>query len=119
MEDRQRQHRRERMADALRDEIIALLEGELGDPRIGLASVSEVLLAPDGRSARIFIHVAGSEQDAENTLEALVAATGHIRHELGTSLALRKVPELHFQLDRSEQNEARVDELLGRIKKRK
>ncbi len=107
------------MADALRDEIIALLEGELGDPRIGLASVTEVLLAPDGRSARVFIRVTGSEEEAESTLKALIAATGHIRHELGASLGLRKVPELHFQLDRSEQNEARVDELLGRIKKRK
>ena len=40
--DRNAQHHRERLNDAIRDEISAILEGELGDPRIGLATVSAV-----------------------------------------------------------------------------
>ena len=46
MENRGQKYHRGRMAEALREEIVALVEGELGDPRIGLVSVSEVLLGP-------------------------------------------------------------------------
>jgi ribosome-binding factor A len=119
MEKRGREHHRERLADGLRDELSAMLEGELGDPRIGLASVTEVLLAPDGKSARVFVAVAGDEPEAERTLEGLKAAKGYIRREVGVRLGMARPPELLFQIDRSQEYSARIEELLGRTKKRK
>jgi len=118
-EKRAQQHHRERLGEALREEIETILEGELGDPRIGLANVSEVHLAPDSRSARIFVVVQGTAEDAERTLEGLNAARGYIRHELAERLKLRRAPELFFQVDRSQEYQARIDELLDRMKKRK
>lgn len=117
-EHRGREHHFERLAAALREEIVALLEGELGDPRIGLASVSEVQLAPDGRSAQVFVTVEGDEDEARQTLEALMAAKGYVRQEIGERLGLRRAPELTFRLDRSQGYQARVEELLKRVKKR-
>ena len=119
MENRAAQHRRERMADALRDEIGAILEGELGDPRIGLVTVSELLLASDSKSARVLVNLEGKEDDPEETLAGLNAAKGFIRHTVAERLGLRHAPELFFYLDHSLQQETRVDELLQRIKKRK
>ena len=119
MEDRGAQHRRERRSDALRDELSAILEGELGDPRIGLATISELLLAPDGRSARVFLEVTGGKKEAEETLDGLNAAKGFIRHQLVENLGLRHAPELFFYVDHAEEKVGRVDELLQRIKKRK
>ena len=118
MENRGAQHRRERLADALRDEIGAILEGELADPRIGLATVNEVVLAQDGKSARVMVNAEGSEREAEETIAGLNAAKGYIRHQLLVRLGLRHVPEVFFYLDYSRQFEGRVDELLKRIKKR-
>lgn len=112
-------HHRERMGEAIRDEISTIVEGELADPRIGLASVSEVQLAPDGRSARVFVNVAGDDDEAEQTLRGLEAATQFIRRELTQRLRLRQAPELFFQVDRSGQYGARIDELLSRVKKRR
>ena len=94
------------------------MEGELGDPRIGLVSVSSVELATDSRSARVLVSVAGDDEEAEQSIEGLIAATGFIRHELVERLHLRRAPELFFQLDRSQKFEARIDELLTRAKKR-
>lgn len=119
MENRGMQHRRERMADALRDEIGAILEGELGDPRVGLVTVSGLLLADDRKTARVFVNVDGEEDDPEETLAGLNAAKGFIRHMLVERLGLRHAPELFFYLDHSLTQEMRVDELLRRIKKRK
>ncbi len=113
--DRNAQHHRERLNDAIRDEISAILEGELADPRVGLASVSEVQLAPDGRSAHVLIAVDGGDDEAAQTLQGLHAAKGFIRHEIAERLRLRHAPELYFRLDRSQQYGARIDELLKRI----
>jgi len=118
-ERRSREHHMQRLADALRDEIGAIFEGELADPRIGLATVSEVQLAPDGRSGRVFIAVAGDDKQARETMAGIESAKGFIRHELTERLQLRHLPDLHFLLDQSEQHGARIDELLDRVKKRK
>src|SRR5215813_11411917 len=119
MERRGQKYHRQRLGEALREEIETIVEGELGDPRIGLVGVSSVMLAEDSRSARIFVTVEGDDDEAERSLEGLTAATGFIRHEVAERLKLRRPPELFFQLDRSPQQVARIDELLARTKKRR
>jgi ribosome-binding factor A len=118
VEHRGQKYHRGRLSQAIREEIETILEGELADPRIGLASVSSVVMAQDARSARVMVHVAGDEADAERTLEGLAAAKNYVRHELAERLRLRRPPELYFHIDRGDQLESRVDELLGRAKKR-
>ena len=118
-EPRAPKHQRERRVEALREEIDLILEGELGDPRIGLAAVTEVVLAPGGKTARIFVRVHGDEQEAEQTLAGLNAAKGFVRRQLAERMGLRQAPELVFAIDRSEQYASRIDELLGRTKKKK
>ena len=118
MENRGQKYHRERLAEALREEIETIIEGELADPRIGLASVNSVMLASDSRSARIFLTVDGDDAEAKRTLEGLTAAVGYIRREVAERLHLRRPPELYFQVDRSGQAVARVDELLGRTRKK-
>jgi ribosome-binding factor A len=112
-------HHRERLSGAIREEIETILEGELADPRIGLASVNAVLMADDSRSARVMVHVQGDDAEAERTLEGLNAARNFVRHALAERLHLRRPPELFFQVDRSDQLESRVEELIARTKKRR
>jgi ribosome-binding factor A len=108
-----------RLSEALREEIATIIEGDLADPRIGLATVSEVQLAPDGRSAQVFVSVFGDEEEAQHTLEGLGAARNYIRREVADRLRLRAAPELYFRLDKSEQYEARINELLRRVSRKK
>jgi len=119
VEKRGAKYHRGRLGEAMREEIETIVEGELGDPRIGLASVTAVELAEDGRSARILIYVEGSDAECQDSLEGLTAAAGYIRHELADRLHLRRAPEIYFQLDRSEKFKARIDDLLKRTKKKK
>ena len=115
-EQRGKQHHLQRVSEALKEEIGAIVEGELGDPRIGLCNVTEVLLSPDGKSARVFVHVDGDEEEGAKSIKAIEAAKGYIRHELLERLGVRHVPELNFILDRSQEIGARIDELLGRTR---
>jgi ribosome-binding factor A len=119
VEPRAPKYQRERRVEALREEIDLILEGELGDPRIGLAAVTELVLAPGGKTARVFVRVDGDEEEAEQTLDGLNAAKGFIRRQLVARMGLRQAPELIFVIDRSDQYASRIDELLGRMKKKR
>ncbi len=118
-EQRARKYHQDRVAETLRDEIGTMIEGELSDPRISLAAyVTEVVLNPGGKSARVYVAVDGAPAEEDPTVEALTAARGFIRHALLERMGVRHVPELSFHVDRSERMTARIDELLGRMRKR-
>lgn len=119
MENRGREYHYERLGEAMREEISAIIEGELADPRIGLATVTEVQVSPDGKSAHVLVNVIGEEEDERSTIAGLDTAKGYIKREVGMRLRLRHVPELYFRLDRSTQHETRINVLLDRVNKRK
>jgi ribosome-binding factor A len=95
-----------------------MLEGELSDPRIAPSYVTDVVLAPGGKSARVFVAVHGSEAEEDSTLAGLMTARGFIRSQIRERMGVRHVPELTFAIDRSERMSGRMDELLGRLRKR-
>jgi ribosome-binding factor A len=121
-EHRGRKHHQDRVAETLRLEIGAMIEGELSDPRIDFCYVSEVALNPGGKSARVYIAVDSSVKDitkAEaNTIAGLEAAKGYIRFELKERMGVRHVPELSFLADRSGRFQARIVELMDRSRKK-
>ncbi len=117
-EPRSRIYHRGRVAESLRDEIGSMLEGELSDPRIGFCHVTEVVMHPASKSARVFLAVDGDAEAEEQTVIALQAAKGYIRNGLKERLGLQRVPELSFHVDRKEKFQGRIDELLHRAEKR-
>jgi ribosome-binding factor A len=114
-------HRPERIGEEIAHEINAMLAGELKDPRLeGHVSVSEVRVQPDMKHARIFVNVRSNDSKEQNgVIKALVHAAGYIRHELIERLQVRRLPELHFILDVSEESVLRIEQLLKEVKKDK
>jgi ribosome-binding factor A len=117
-EQRARTHHRSRVANTFSEEIGAMLEGELSDPRIAPSYVTDVVLAPGGKSARVYVAVHGNEQEEESTLAGLMTARAYIRSQLRERMGVRHVPDLTFAIDRSEKMTGRMEELLGRMRKR-
>jgi ribosome-binding factor A len=121
-EHRARKHHQDRVAETLREEIGAMIEGELSDPRIGFCHVSEVVLNPGGKSARVYVALDDAVPDIakaeEDTVAGLEAAKGYIRFELKERMGVRHVPELAFFADRSGRFQARINELMARSRKR-
>ena len=56
-EQRARKYHQDRVAETLRDEISTMIQGELSDPRIGSAHVTEVVLNAGGKSARVYVRI--------------------------------------------------------------
>ena len=122
LENRGRKHHQDRVAEALREEIGAMIEGDLSDPRIAFCYVTEVAMNPGGKSARVFIAVDNAVPDISqaeiDTIAGLETAKGFIRFELKERMGVRHVPDLTFLPDRSGRYQARIEELMNRSRKR-
>jgi ribosome-binding factor A len=120
-EHRARKHHQNRVAETLKEEIGAMIEGELSDPRIDFCHVSEVALNPGGKSARVYVAIDSTVKDIvkseAQTIAGLEAAKGYIRSELKERMGVRHVPELSFLADRSGRFQARIEELMSRGRK--
>jgi len=113
-------HRHERVGEEIAHEINAMLAGELKDPRLeGMVVVTEVRVQPDMKHARVFVNMRGSNKEQSDAIKALEHASGYIRNELIERLQVRRLPELHFTLDLSQEHVERIEQLLKEMKKDK
>ncbi len=111
------QHRTQRVSEAIREELFEIVCYEMADPRIASVDITEVLLSPDLRHARVRLHLASDEEARERTLEALEGARRYLRRELAERLRLYRVPELHFEADLETAADTRLESLLRRARK--
>jgi ribosome-binding factor A len=108
-------HRTERAADTLREVIAQIVGYELEDPRLSSVTVTDVRVASNMRTAKVYVTVAGNEEEHKAALSALRHAAPYVRKQLGLSLNLPRTPELFFVRDRIEEEGERVDQLLHEI----
>jgi ribosome-binding factor A len=109
-------HRSERVSEALREELGELIAYELSDPRIGDATVTEVLLSPNMRHAQVRVHLSDPASQQEETIRALDGARHFLRRQLAERLSLYRIPELHFEADVWGAS-TRMEHLLKRIRR--
>ncbi len=104
--------RLERVNQLIREEISLLLQRELKDPRLGFVTVTEVDVAKDLRTAKVYVSVLGSETEWQASLAALESARGYIRNLLAPRLRLRAIPHFTFHPDRSMAHAAQIQAVL-------
>ena len=107
----------DRIEEQLRIELSEILEREIQDPRVGLATITHVKVSPDLRHARVFVTVLGDETQRKKTLEGLRSAASYARHSLSKRLHhLKRIPELTFDYDEAVEKGMRIQQLLEQIK---
>ncbi len=111
----------ERVAALIRREVSELLVSGIKDERVGLGmvSVTNVDVAGDLQHCKIFVSVYGSPEDQQQVLEGLRAASGYVKGELSRRLAMRRTPEVIFQLDRGIEKGTSVLGLLNQLEEQR
>jgi ribosome-binding factor A len=107
--------RTDRIDQLLRQEIGEILSRDIQDPRIGFVTVTDVETAPDLSTARVWVSVIGQPGERDQTMRALQRAMPFVRHELGSRVRLRRIPELQLRADDSAQRGTRVLQLLHEL----
>jgi len=110
-------HRTERVSESIREELEELIGYEMSDPRVGPATVSEVLISPDFRRAHVRLVLSGSPEEQATTVEAITHAKQFLRHQLAERLQLFHTPDLHFEAALPAKLGAKVPQILKRIKR--
>ena len=110
-------HRAQRVSEAIREELSEIIGYELSDPRVGMVDVTEVLISPDMRHARVRLHLGGDEASRAESLHAIEGARHYLRRELASRLRLFRIPEVHFEADLEMESGTRLSQLLKRARK--
>ena len=110
-------YRHERLSESIREELDEMIAFEMSDPRVGSATVAEVLISPDRRKAVVRLALIGTPKEQADTLAALNHAKAFIKHELTTRLQLFKTPELYFEAALAADLAARAAKILKRIER--
>lgn len=83
------------------------------DPRISkLLSIVKVDVSGDLSYAKIYVSAIEGKEKTEESVKVLKTAAGFVRHELGSALTLRKVPELKFIADDSISRSADISRII-------
>jgi len=108
--------RKEKVQDAIQEEICAILLNDLKDPRIGFVTITGVEMSDDLRYAKVFYSVLGKEEDKKKTKEALDSANSFIRTLVAERIQLRFAPEIVFKADDSSEYSSHIQKILDDIK---
>jgi len=114
---RQPSRRPEQVAGTIRQVIADALAREVRDPRVGVVTVTGVLVTNDLSHARVMVSVPGDDAEKAKAMEGLQSAAGFLRTRAARSLTTRTVPELHFELDKGFEHAARIEQLLQSIRR--
>lgn len=104
--------RTDRINELLREEIAVMVRDEVRDPRVGLATVTAVDTSPELDHARVYVTTLGDDAERAEAVAGLRSAAPFIRSQLSKRLHLRRVPELHFEVDRVLDEALRIEALL-------
>jgi ribosome-binding factor A len=104
--------RQAKVAEMIKRDLAEILQREMRDPRLALVSISDVEVARDFTSAKVFVSVIGDDKEKADALKALQGAAGFLRGQLGHRIELRTVPALTFRYDTGIERGVRMFELL-------
>ncbi|MGX8939777.1 30S ribosome-binding factor RbfA [Symbiopectobacterium sp. Eva_TO] len=109
--------RTQRVSQEMQKEIAIILQREVKDPRIGMATVSGVDLSRDLAYAKVFVTFLNDNEpeQVKAGIKALQDASGFIRVLLGKAMRLRVVPELTFAYDNSLVEGMRMSNLVTNV----
>ena len=111
--------RSRRVAQQLQQEIARILQREVKDPRVGMATVSSIDLSRDLSYAKVYVTFFNIDNDEECIKEGIAAldtASGYIRSLVGSAMKLRIVPELRFIYDNTLVEGMRLSNLVTEVR---
>lgn len=105
-----------RINGEVKKELSNLISREIKDPRIHpMTSVVDVEVAPDLKTAKVYISVMGDENTKNETYRGLKSAASFMRSQLAKNLNLRNTPELIFIIDNSIEYGINISKLIDEV----
>ena len=108
--------RADRVGGLIQEVLSDLLRKDIHDPRLQMATITNVKMSPDLKLARIYFTIYGDSKKSEDAASGFESARGFIKRNLARRLGLRYMPDLKFFYDDSFDYSMHIDQLLEKIK---
>ena len=109
--------RLERVRELLKRELGEIIRRELPISEAGLITVNEVGVAPDLKSATVFVGVIGTPEQRKRAANLLEKESKRFQSLVGRAVVLKYTPHLKFIIDEAIERGNRVLEILEEIEK--
>jgi ribosome-binding factor A len=110
--------RARKMAERIKEIVARRLDKGLRDDRLGFVTITDVRVTGDLQHATVFFTVYGTDDERQNSWDALKSATGMLRSEVGRNITARLTPSLEFILDALPETSAHIEDLLAQANQR-
>lgn len=104
-------NRTDRINDLIQKELSYLIQHKMNDPRVGMITLSEVVVSKDLAQAKIYVNVLQQQKSAQ-VIETLNKASGFLRQALAKRVQLRATPALKFYFDDTLQRANKIEKLI-------
>ncbi len=104
--------RSRRLAEQIKRNLSEIVRRELKDPRLQFLTITSVDISGDFSHAKVYYSLLQPDADPGPAQAALDRAAGFVRAQLGKSMRVRQIPELHFLHDASISEGARISTLI-------
>jgi ribosome-binding factor A len=85
------------------------------DPRVRDVTVTRAEMAPDMRSATVYVSVMGSPAKQQTALRGLANSAGFLQSRIADSIETRYTPKLRFELDKGVKHALEIDQMLREV----
>ena len=116
--------RTDRIADQMQRDLAELLRSSMKDPRVGMVTVNQVVVAKGLGFADVYVTLLTVDDldadaaEVKSTIKVLNGAAGFLRSELGRMIKLRTIPQLRFHFDASVKRGRQLDNLISQARKK-
>ncbi len=107
--------RTERVAGLIKEELSATLIRDIDTSGFGIVTVTEVIMTPDLRLAKVYVSAYGRQRTKEEILGFFAEHERHLRMVVGRNVRLKFTPELRFYLDETLERADRLEQLFKQI----
>ncbi len=99
-------------------ELVSTYLRELKDPGlVGFITVTDVDLAQDRKTLKVFYSILGTDAECQRTAAALERAAPYLREIIKKKVSVKTIPNLIFTYDITPKKASRIDDLLNKLEK--
>ena len=109
-----------RLNSLLKEVISDVIKKQVRNPHINeLLTITRVDITNDLHYAKVYVAVIGTEEQKQETVQALQSAAGFIAINCSKQVVMRYFPSLTFKLDDSVDKHMRIEQLLHELNEEK
>jgi ribosome-binding factor A len=101
-------------------ELVSTHLRQIKDPGlVGFITVTDVELAHDRKTLKVYYSILGTDAERERAAAALERAAPYLRELIKKKVAVKTIPNMTFHYDDTPKKASRIDELLNRLERDK